>query len=50
MSSVMARGGKIGGITTGLTTLDNLTDGLHRGELVLEAGRPGMGKTGSPAP
>jgi replicative DNA helicase len=46
MSSVMARGGKIGGITTGLTTLDNLTDGLHRGELALEAGRPGMGKTG----
>ena len=46
MCSVMARGGEIGGITTGLTTLDNLTDGLHRGELALEAGRPGMGKTG----
>jgi replicative DNA helicase len=46
MCSIMARGGEIGGITTGLTTLDNLTDGLHRGELALEAGRPGMGKTG----
>ena len=46
MSSVMARGGKIGGITTGLTTLDNLTDGLRRGELALGAGRPGMGKNG----
>jgi replicative DNA helicase len=46
MSALMARGGKIGGITTGLKTLDNLTDGLHRGEYVLEAGRPGMGKSG----
>jgi replicative DNA helicase len=46
MSSVMARGGQIGGITTGLKTLDNLTDGLHRGDLALVAGRPGMGKTG----
>jgi replicative DNA helicase len=46
MSSIMSRGSTISGITTGLKTLDNLTDGLHRGELALEAGRPGMGKTG----
>ena len=46
MSAVMARDGAIGGITTGLKTLDNLTDGLHRGEFVLMAARPGMGKSG----
>jgi replicative DNA helicase len=46
MSAVMGRGGAIGGITTGLKTLDNRTDGLHRGEFVLLAGRPGMGKSG----
>jgi replicative DNA helicase len=46
MSAVMARDGAIGGITTGLKTLDHLTDGLRRGELALMAGRPGMGKTG----
>jgi replicative DNA helicase len=31
MSAVMARRGAIGGITTGLRTLDNRTDGLPRG-------------------
>jgi hypothetical protein len=46
MSAVMARGGAIGGITTGLKTLDCRTDGLNRGEFVLVAGRPGMGKSG----
>ena len=46
MSAVMARDGAIGGITTGLKTLDNRTDGLHRGEFWLQAGRPGMGKSG----
>ena len=46
MTAVMARDGAIGGITTGLKTLDDLTDGLHRGEFVLAAGRPGMGKSG----
>jgi len=46
MSSVMARGGKIGGIPTGLKTLDNLAEGLQRGESVLKARRPEMGKSG----
>jgi len=46
MSAAMARGGAIGGITTGLKTLDNRTDGLRHGEFVLLAGRPGMGKSG----
>lgn len=46
MSAVMARGGAIGGITTGLKTFDDRTDGLHRGEFALFAGRPSMGKSG----
>jgi replicative DNA helicase len=46
MSVVRARDGAIGGITTGLRTLDNRTDGLHREEFWLMAARPGMGKSG----
>jgi replicative DNA helicase len=34
-----------GGLPTGLADLDAKTDGLHRGDLVLLAARPGMGKT-----
>jgi replicative DNA helicase len=34
------------GMTLGLSDLDRLTDGIHRGELSLLAGRPGMCKTG----
>ncbi len=33
------------GIATGLADLDRLTGGLHRGDLIMLAGRPGMGKT-----
>ncbi len=33
------------GISTGLVDLDHKTTGLHGGELVIVAGRPGMGKT-----
>ena len=32
-------------IPTGLSELDNLTGGLHRNELAVLGGRPGMGKT-----
>ena len=28
-----------------LTDLDNITSGFHSGELIIIAGRPGMGKT-----
>jgi replicative DNA helicase len=35
----------ITGYKTGLTTLDNKTGGFEAGELVVIAGRPGMGKT-----
>jgi replicative DNA helicase len=35
----------IGGISYGLTDVDRVTDGLHRGQLVTLAARPEMGKT-----
>jgi replicative DNA helicase len=33
------------GVATGLVALDNLLGGLHRSDLIIVAGRPGMGKT-----
>ena len=37
--------GRIEGVPTGYTELDETLTGLHSGELVLVAGRPAMGKT-----
>jgi replicative DNA helicase len=39
------RGGGITGIETGYTELDKQTAGLHAGDLLIVAARPGMGKT-----
>lgn len=38
-------GGKIVGIPTGLTDIDNMLGGLQKSDLLIIAGRPGMGKT-----
>jgi replicative DNA helicase len=38
-------GGGMGGISTGFRWLDRKTDGLHPGDLVIVAGRPGSGKS-----
>ncbi len=38
-------GGGLSGITTGLESLNSRTGGLHHSDLVILAGRPGMGKT-----
>src|SRR5947199_5577830 len=38
-------GGGLSGITTGLETLNGKTGGLHPSDLVIIAGRPGMGKS-----
>lgn len=39
------RGRPIEGIKTGIAELDRMTTGLHPGDLVIVAGRPGAGKT-----
>jgi replicative DNA helicase len=39
------RAGDLVGVTTGLDDLDTLLGGLHRSDLIILAGRPGMGKT-----
>jgi replicative DNA helicase len=38
-------GGGLSGITTGLSELNGRMGGLHRSDLIVLAGRPGMGKT-----
>jgi replicative DNA helicase len=37
--------GKLTGISTGFTKLDEMTSGLNAGDLIIVAGRPSMGKT-----
>ena len=39
------RAGHVSGLTTGLRDLDKKTGGLHPSDLMILAGRPGMGKT-----
>src|SRR3984957_1270733 len=39
------RDGKLSGLATGLRDLDRMMGGLQRSDLVILAGRPGMGKT-----
>ncbi|MDE2266078.1 MAG: AAA family ATPase, partial [Alphaproteobacteria bacterium] len=40
-----ARGGKISGVSSGFTDIDSLLGGLQPSDLLILAGRPGMGKT-----
>ncbi|HTQ15569.1 MAG TPA: replicative DNA helicase [Rhizomicrobium sp.] len=39
------RGGRISGVATGFSDIDSLLGGLQRSDLVILAGRPGMGKS-----
>ena len=39
------RGGRISGVASGFTDLDSLLGGLQPSDLIIIAGRPGMGKT-----
>lgn len=39
------RGDRITGLTTGFRDLDDMTAGMHPGDLIIVAARPGMGKT-----
>jgi replicative DNA helicase len=44
-SSAYQRDGHLSGIATGLTDLDEKMGGLQKSDLIIVAGRPGMGKT-----
>ena len=39
------RRGAISGVPTGFAQLDKMTDGMHKGEMIVIAARPSMGKT-----
>lgn len=41
----LATGGGLSGVTTGLDSVNAKTGGLHSSDLIILAGRPGMGKT-----
>src|SRR4051812_41273368 len=41
----IARGGRLSGFTSGFTEIDSLLGGLQPSDLLILAGRPGMGKT-----
>ena len=43
--AAMNSGGGLSGKTTGLASIDDKTAGLHDSDLIILAGRPGMGKT-----
>ncbi|MCH8859428.1 MAG: replicative DNA helicase, partial [Proteobacteria bacterium] len=43
--AALARGGHISGVSSGFNDLDALLGGLHQSDLIIIAGRPGMGKT-----
>lgn len=45
LSEARSRGGGVTGFPSGFTELDRRTSGLHKGDLYIVAGRPGMGKT-----
>jgi replicative DNA helicase len=45
LTAASQRGGGISGVATGFTELDRKTSGMHKGDLFIVAGRPGMGKT-----
>ncbi|HEX5540867.1 MAG TPA: replicative DNA helicase [Micromonospora sp.] len=44
IEAVGAQGGMMAGVPTGFTDLDRLLNGLHAGQLIVVAGRPGLGK------
>lgn len=45
IESAQSHGGQLTGVPTGITELDKLTNGLHPGQLVIVAARPGLGKS-----
>ncbi|GGJ87855.1 replicative DNA helicase [Pilimelia anulata] len=45
IEAVGAAGGVMTGVPTGFSDLDRLLNGLHSGQLIIVAGRPGLGKS-----
>ncbi|MDH5493369.1 MAG: replicative DNA helicase, partial [Myxococcales bacterium] len=45
INEAVKRGEAITGLPTGFSRLDKMTAGMHPGDLIIVAGRPGMGKT-----
>jgi replicative DNA helicase len=44
LEAIGGRNGLMSGVPTGFADLDQLTNGLHPGQLIVIAGRPGLGK------
>ena len=44
LEAIGSRGGSMTGVPTGFADLDSLTNGLHPGQLIVIAARPGVGK------
>jgi replicative DNA helicase len=44
IEAIGSRGGEMIGVPTGFTDLDNLTNGLHPGQMIIIAARPAIGK------
>ena len=45
MDQIASKPGSVTGVASGLMDLDDITSGFQKGELIIVAGRPGMGKT-----
>ena len=45
IDAIRSHGGTLNGVPTGFVDLDRLTNGLHAGQMVIVAARPGMGKS-----
>jgi replicative DNA helicase len=45
MEAISSRGGQLAGVPTGFVELDDLTNGLHPGQMIIVAARPGCGKS-----
>ena len=44
IDAIASRGGESQGVPTGFADLDDLTNGLHAGQMIIVAARPGVGK------
>ena len=45
IEAIGSRGGQLAGVPTGFADLDELTNGMHPGQMIIVAARPGMGKS-----